>query len=283
MTRGEISYKCYGYTKSPGPDWKKWLSNWLISREWLHFLISQEAHHLGSRIAAICQSGKFPGGLSENRVFHSIIFHPMVNHDFPHDVCHVFDVNASICESVCVCIYIYIGRFQSRMFLDTSRSPLLTSRTAYTCHACACWMPWWQVPGCNRARWMIPAGWPWKIPSINGELRVPPCQETSKGIPCWGCTQRKSGGALGFGRMNFSWVSRVCNSQPSAGGGKSLESPQQLSASAMWKNRGVHWIIHGRWTACKFALTKTIIIQQLSTDVNRLTSLLPNWYHVSAT
>ena len=72
MTHGEISFKCLGYTKSPGPDWKKWLSNWLISRQWLHVLISQEAHSLTSRIAAICQSGKFPGGLSENRVFRSI-------------------------------------------------------------------------------------------------------------------------------------------------------------------------------------------------------------------
>ena len=46
----------------------------------------------------------------------------------------------------------------------------------------------------------------------------------------------------------------------------------------MWKNRGVHWIIHGRWTACKFALTKTIIIQQLSTGLHLS---YPNWPCIS--
>ena len=78
-----------------------------------------------------------------------VIVYPIISHylplqyiQFTYIIYHVYIYVPYIYIYICI----HIGRFQSRMFLDTSRSPILTSRTAYTCHACACWMPWWQVP-----------------------------------------------------------------------------------------------------------------------------------------
>ena len=182
----------------------------MISRQWLHFLISQEAHHLGSRIAAICQSGKFPGGLSENRAFHSTIFHPIVNHDFPHEVCHVLDWNASMFgQFMWYCWWLYIPLCRILSHYSTSNLPIYIYIGIHCIHICTIYI-YWSVsephvfghiqiahldtkdslhlpclrlldalmasPWRGRARWMIPAGHgkSRKIPSINGELRVPP-------------------------------------------------------------------------------------------------------------